>query len=59
MISIDPALVQSMIQIIDTCSSRGAFKGPELASVGGVRQVLAESLNQPQPEPQTETETEE
>jgi len=46
MISVDPALLQSMIQIIDTGAQRGSFKGPELAAVGGVRQVIAEHLAQ-------------
>jgi len=27
----------AVIQIIDVCSKRGAFEGPELASVGQVR----------------------
>ena len=29
--------LEAVIQIIDACSQRGAFKGDELASVGNVR----------------------
>ena len=29
--------LEAVIQIIDACSQRGAFKGDELASVGSVR----------------------
>jgi hypothetical protein len=31
----------AVIQIIDVCSKRGAFEGPELASVGQVRGRIA------------------
>jgi len=55
MISVDPALLQSMIQIIDTGAQRGSFKGPELAAVGSVRQVIAEHLAQFQQQAQAPT----
>ena len=29
--------LEAVVQIIDACSQRGAFKGDELASVGNVR----------------------
>ena len=29
--------LEAVVQIIDACSQRGAFKGDELASVGSVR----------------------
>ena len=32
--------ITNTIQIIDACSQRGAFQGPELASVGQVRERL-------------------
>ena len=31
-----------MIKVIDTCSKRGAFEGPELKDVGILRDRLAE-----------------
>ncbi len=36
-------------QIIDTASERGAFKGPELSSVGQLRDLFAEFVNQNTP----------
>ncbi len=32
--------ITNTIQIIDACSQRGAFQGPELSSVGQVRERL-------------------
>ncbi len=42
----------SVVQIIDVCSTRGAFRGEELAMIGGLRTKLAEIVkaNQPAPE---------
>ena len=34
-----------MVKIIDVCSSRGAFRGEELAAVGTLRNKLANYLN--------------
>lgn len=34
----------NVINIIDVCSSRGAFKGEELLSVGSLRQKLHETI---------------
>ena len=44
----------SVIQLIGVCSTRGAFRGDELATVGGLRTKLAEIVkaNQPAPEAQ-------
>jgi len=36
-IQIGVADLEAVVQIIDACSQRGAFKGDELASVGNVR----------------------
>ena len=46
-----------MLQLIDVVTTRGAFRGEELATVGGLRTKLAEIVkaNQPVPEaPKTE-----
>ena len=42
----------SVVQLIDVCSTRGAFRGEELAMIGGLRTKLAEIVkaNQPAPE---------
>lgn len=47
-----------MVNIIDACSERGAFKGNELASVGQLREKLAAFVraNQPQQTEQAEKE---
>lgn len=46
----------TMVNIIDACSERGAFKGGELVTVGTLREKLANfvRVNQPKTE---ETET--
>tara|TARA_B100000242_G_scaffold145157_2_gene103479 strand:- start:370 stop:603 length:234 start_codon:yes stop_codon:yes gene_type:complete len=51
--------LEAVIQIIDACSQRGAFKGDELASVGSVRNridafVKANKPAQPAEETQPE-----
>ena len=48
----------TMVNIIDACTERGAFKGNELAVVGTLREKLANfvRVNQPKTE---ETETKE
>tara|TARA_B100000902_G_C26954183_1_gene737319 strand:+ start:389 stop:622 length:234 start_codon:yes stop_codon:yes gene_type:complete len=51
--------LEAVVQIIDACSQRGAFKGDELASVGNVRNRIdafvksnkpAEKVDEDQPE---------
>jgi hypothetical protein len=37
--------VSNVVQIIDECARRGAFQGPELQSVGVVRDRLAEFVD--------------
>jgi hypothetical protein len=37
--------IASVVQIIDICSKRGGFEGPELAAVGGVRNRIVSFLN--------------
>jgi hypothetical protein len=36
--------LELMVLIIDACSSRGAFKGEELRSVGELREVLLANI---------------
>ena len=45
----------TMVNIIDACTERGAFKGNELITVGTLREKLANFVreNQPQQEPVT------
>ena len=42
----------SVVQLIDVCSTRGAFRGEELSMIGGLRTKLAEIVkaNTPAPE---------
>jgi hypothetical protein len=42
----------AVVQLIDVCSTRGAFRGEELATIGGLRTKLTEIVkaNQPAPE---------
>jgi hypothetical protein len=42
----------AVVQLIDVCSTRGAFRGEELSTVGGLRTKLTEIVkaNQPAPE---------
>ena len=37
------------VQIVDLCSKRGAFEGPELEIVGGLRSRLAKFIEASQP----------
>ena len=50
--TIDINDIASVVQLIDVCSTRGAFRGEELATVGGLRTKLTEIVkaNQPAPE---------
>jgi len=44
----------AVVQIIDVASKRGAFEGPELESVGGVRNRLGAFVDASQPAPEEE-----
>ena len=48
--------IATAVQIIDICSWRGGFEGPELASVGGLRErfVSFVQANAPKDEPAPE-----
>jgi len=37
--------IATAVQIIDICSRRGGFEGPELASVGGLRERFVSFVN--------------
>jgi len=37
--------ISTMVQIIDICSKRGGFEGPELEAVGGLRNRIVTFLN--------------
>ncbi len=37
--------ISTMVQIIDICSKRGGFEGPELEAVGGLRNRTVAFLN--------------
>ena len=37
--------IATMVQIIDICSKRGGFEGPELEAVGGLRNRTVTFLN--------------
>jgi hypothetical protein len=43
--------IASVVQLIDVCSTRGAFRGEELATVGGLRTKLTEIVKANQPAP--------
>jgi len=38
--------IATMVQIIDLCSKRGGFEGPELEAVGGLRSRVVAFLNE-------------
>lgn len=48
--------IATAVQIIDICSRRGGFEGPELSSVGGLRErfVAFVNANAPKDEPAPE-----
>jgi hypothetical protein len=55
--TIDINDIASIVQLIDVCSTRGAFRGEELAIIGALRTKLADVVkaNTPAPEaPKTE-----
>ena len=37
--------IATMVQVIDICSKRGGFEGPELEAVGGLRNRIVTFLN--------------
>ena len=41
--------IATCVQIVDLCSKRGAFEGPELETVGGLRTRLATFLEANKP----------
>lgn len=45
-----------MIDIIDSCAERGAFRGDELQNVGNVRAVIAAFIAENEPKPSEEGE---
>lgn len=45
----------TMVNIIDACTERGAFKGNELITVGTLREKLASFVRANQPKSETET----
>jgi hypothetical protein len=51
--TIDINDIAAVVQLIDVCSTRGAFRGEELASIGGLRTKLAEIVKANQPTPET------
>lgn len=46
-VSIEDAVF--IVNMIDICAQRGAFKGPELSQVGTVRGVLVEAISNVDP----------
>jgi hypothetical protein len=49
--TIDINDLASVVQLIDVCSTRGAFRGEELAMIGGLRTKLAEIVKANTPAP--------
>lgn len=49
----------AVVQMIDVCSRRGAYEGPELAAIGALRTRFAEFLkaNAPKEQPKQDGET--
>jgi len=41
--------IATMVQVIDICSKRGGFEGPELEAVGGLRNRIVAFLEANQP----------
>ena len=46
--------LEAVVQIIDACSQRGAFKGDELASVGNVRNRISAFVQANKPATETQ-----
>jgi hypothetical protein len=54
--TIDINDIASIVQLIDVCSTRGAFRGEELLTVGAMRNKFAEIVKSQQaPAPNSET----
>jgi len=49
--TIDINDIASVVQLIDVCSTRGAFRGEELAIIGALRTKLAEVVKANTPAP--------
>lgn len=49
--------LELMVQIIDTCSRRGAFEGKEMAGIGEVRNRIVSVVNSYTEKPADETDT--
>jgi hypothetical protein len=50
-VTLNIADLQTMVNIIDACSQRGAFKAEELATVGAVYNKLVAFVNQQPAQP--------
>jgi hypothetical protein len=48
----------TVVNIIDVCSQRGAFKGDELVVVGTLRQKFADTVKENMPKEEAKTENE-
>jgi len=46
--TIDINDIAAVVQLIDVCSTRGAFRGEELATVGALRTKFAETVKSQQ-----------
>lgn len=46
----------TVVQIIDICSRRGAFEGPELEAIGGLRSRVVKFVNAATPKDQEQPE---
>jgi hypothetical protein len=46
----NPNIFKFIIDLIDTCAERGAFRGDELQNVGAVRQILVDAVKPPEDE---------
>lgn len=50
--------IAACVQIIDLCSKRGAFEGPELEAIGTLRKKLVDFIKTHAPPSEEETEDE-
>lgn len=50
--------IGAIVSIIDICSKRGAFEGPELETVGGLRNRISAFLAQAAPQAEEEADPE-
>ena len=56
---LDKPVVNSLVQLIDLCSSRGAFRGEELSTVGSLRELLVNESKRLEAEEKETKETKE